>query len=63
MFDPVQQQYLDQARQLQALSFAVHIPLVCVGIAFPAMVKRAEWLWLRTGDDVYRVLAKRWTKV
>ncbi|MDP1849851.1 MAG: cytochrome ubiquinol oxidase subunit I [Solirubrobacteraceae bacterium] len=63
MFDPVQQQYLDQARQLQALSFAVHIPLVCFGIAFPAMVMRAEWLWLRTGDDVYRVLAKRWTKV
>ena len=63
MFDPVQQQYLDQARQLQALSFAVHIPLVCFGIAFPAMVMRAEWLWLRTGDEVYRVLAKRWTKV
>ena len=63
MFGPVQQQYLDQARQLQALSFAVHIPLVCFGIAFPAMVMRAEWLWLRTGDEVYRVLAKRWTKV
>ena len=62
-FDAVSQQYLDQARQLQALSFAVHIPLVCFGIAFPAMVMRAEWLWLRTGDELYRVLAKRWTKV
>jgi len=62
-FDPVAQEYLDQARQLQALSFAVHIPLVCFGIAFPAMVMRAEWLWLRTGDEVYRVLARRWTKV
>ena len=48
---------------MQALSFAVHIPLVCFGIAFPAMVLRAEWLWMRTGDEVYRVLAMRWTKV
>ena len=63
MFDPVTQEYLDQARQMQALSFAVHIPLVCFGIAFPAMVLRAEWLWLRTGDEIYRVLAMRWTKV
>jgi len=63
MFDPVQQDYLLQARQMQAMSFAVHIPLVCFGIAFPAMVMRAEWLWMRTGDEVYRVLAMRWTKV
>jgi len=26
MFDPVAQEYLLQARQMQALSFAVHIP-------------------------------------
>src|ERR1700710_1379366 len=63
MFSPVQQAYLLEARQMQALSFAVHIPLVCFGIAFPAMVLRAEWLWMRTGDEIYRVLARRWTKV
>ncbi len=63
MLDPVSQEYLLEARQMQALSFAVHIPLVCFGIAFPAMVLRAEWLWMRTGDEVYRVLAMRWTKV
>jgi cytochrome d ubiquinol oxidase subunit I len=39
---PVSQHYLDEARQMQALSFAVHIPLVCFGIAFPAMVLFAE---------------------
>jgi cytochrome d ubiquinol oxidase subunit I len=60
---PVSQHYLDQARQMQALSFAVHIPLVCFGIAFPAMVLFAEWLYLRTGDDVYGRLARRWTRV
>src|SRR4051812_487249 len=60
---PVSQHYLDQARQMQALSFAVHIPLVCFGIAFPAMVLLAEWRHLRTGDELYRTLARRWTRV
>src|ERR1700738_2622524 len=48
---------------MQALSFAVHIPLVCFGIAFPAMILFAEWLYLRSGDELYRTLARRWTKV
>jgi cytochrome d ubiquinol oxidase subunit I len=59
---PVDQDYLLQARQMQAMSFAVHIPLVCFGIAFPAMVLYLEGLWLRTGDPLYRALAKRWSK-
>jgi cytochrome d ubiquinol oxidase subunit I len=50
-FTPVDQHYLLEARQMQALSFAVHIPLVCFGIAFPIMVLFVEWWWLRTGDD------------
>jgi cytochrome d ubiquinol oxidase subunit I len=57
------QEYLDQARQLQALSLGVHIPLVCFGIAFPSMVLFAESRFLRTGDELYRTLAKRWSKV
>jgi cytochrome bd ubiquinol oxidase subunit I len=59
---PVDQDYLLQARQMQAMSFAVHIPLVCFGIAFPAMVVFLEGLWMRTGDPLYRALAKRWSK-
>ncbi|MBO0873013.1 MAG: cytochrome ubiquinol oxidase subunit I, partial [Pseudonocardia sp.] len=59
----VDQHYLLQARQMQALSFAVHIPLVCFGIAFPAMVMFVEARWLRTGDQLYRVLARRWSRV
>ena len=39
---------------MQALSFAVHIPLVCFGIAFPSLVLLVEWLHLRTGDPLYR---------
>jgi cytochrome d ubiquinol oxidase subunit I len=60
---PVDQEYLFQARQMQALSLAVHIPIVCFGIAFPALVLFAEVLHLRTGDPVYRTLARRWSKV
>jgi cytochrome bd ubiquinol oxidase subunit I len=59
----VHQAYLLQARQMQALSFAVHIPLVCFGIAFPAMILFAEWLFLRSGDELYRTLARRWTRI
>lgn len=62
-FAPVDQSYLFEARQMQALSFAVHIPIVCFGIAFPVFVMFMEALWLRTGDPVYRTIAKRWSKV
>src|SRR3954470_12194588 len=47
---------------MQALSFAVHIPLVCFGIAFPTFVLIAEGLWLRTGDPMYKTIAKRWSE-
>jgi cytochrome d ubiquinol oxidase subunit I len=60
---PVLQQYLFEARQMQAMSFAVHIPLVCFGIAFPALVAFVEWRYLRTGDLLFRTLARRWTRV
>jgi cytochrome bd ubiquinol oxidase subunit I len=60
---PVHQKYLLEARQMQALSFTVHIPLVCFGIAFPVMVMFVEWLGLRTGDPLYRTLARRWSRI
>src|SRR3954453_9670782 len=63
MLPAVQQEYLLQARQMQALSFAVHIPLVCFGVAFPVMLLFVEWLYHRTGDDVYRQIARRWTRI
>jgi cytochrome d ubiquinol oxidase subunit I len=60
---PVDQRYLFEARQMQALSLSVHIPLVCFGIAFPVLVLFAEWRYLRTGDQLYRTLARRWSKI
>jgi cytochrome d ubiquinol oxidase subunit I len=60
---PVHQRYLLQARQMQTLSFTMHIPLVCFAISFPAMVLFIEWRYLRTGDELYLTLARRWSKV
>ena len=48
---------------MQALSFAVHIPLVAFAISFPMMVLFAEWLYARSGDRLYLVVARRWTRV
>jgi cytochrome bd ubiquinol oxidase subunit I len=52
-----------EARRMQALSLGVHIPLVCFGIAFPAMFLFVHGLYLRTGHEHYKALAKRWSKV
>jgi cytochrome bd ubiquinol oxidase subunit I len=61
--EPASQEYLLEARQMQALSLGIHIPLVCFGISFPAMVLFVEWLYNRTGNPTYKALAKRWSKV
>lgn len=53
MLTAVDQPYLFLARQLEALSPAVHIPLVCFGISFPAMVLFAEWRYLRTSTFLH----------
>jgi len=59
---PVDQDHLFQARQMMALSLGWHIIIVCFGVAFPAIVLFAEAMWLRTGDPLYRALARRWSK-
>ncbi len=59
---PVEQGHLLEARQMQALSFAVHIPLVCFGVAFPMLVLGMEWLGRRRGDPLLIAVARRWSK-
>src|SRR3979411_1272762 len=59
---PGHQHYLLEARQMQALAFAAHLPLVAFGISFPVMVLFAEWWWVRTGDPLYRTLARPWAR-
>ena len=50
------------ARSQMALSLGFHIVFAAVGIAMPLLMTIAEWRWLKTGDHVYLVLAKRWAK-
>ena len=45
-----------------AVSLAFHIVFAEVGIAMPLMMIIAEWRWMRTGEQVYLDLAKRWAK-
>lgn len=45
-----------------AMSLAFHIVFAAPGIAMPLMMVIAEWRWLRTRDEVYLMLAKRWAK-
>lgn len=58
MFDTV-----TSARALMGLSLAFHICFVAIGMGLPLMFLIAEGLWLRTGDETYRRMAKRWGRV
>src|SRR3954471_9789480 len=50
------------ARSQMAMSLAFHIIFAAVGIGMPLLMVIAEGLWLRTHDEVYLTLAKRWAK-
>src|SRR5215216_4163912 len=50
------------ARAQMAISLGFHIVFAEIGIAMPLLMVLAEWRWRTTGDDMYRVLAKRWAK-
>src|SRR5437762_7978338 len=50
------------ARSQMAMSLAFHIIFAAVGIAMPLLMVIAEWKWLRTKDEIYLTLAKRWAK-
>ncbi|GAA3970448.1 cytochrome ubiquinol oxidase subunit I [Actinomadura viridis] len=50
------------ARTQMALSLGWHIVLACLGVAMPALTLLAEWRGHRTGDDHYRLLARRWAR-
>jgi cytochrome d ubiquinol oxidase subunit I len=50
------------ARSQMAMSLAFHIIFAAIGIAMPLLMTIAEWRWLRTKDEIYLTLAKRWAK-
>lgn len=50
------------ARLQMALTLGTHITFACFGIGLPLLLIFAEWRFLRTSDELWRTLAKRWSK-
>jgi cytochrome bd ubiquinol oxidase subunit I len=50
------------ARALMGVSLAFHIVYATVGIGLPLLLMIAEWLALRTGDDSWHDIARRWIR-
>ncbi|MGQ0811907.1 MAG: cytochrome ubiquinol oxidase subunit I [Nitrospiraceae bacterium] len=50
------------ARSQMAVSLGFHIVFAAIGIAMPLMMAIAEWQWLRTKQEAYLILTKRWAK-
>ncbi len=50
------------ARVQMGLTLAFHIVLAALGIGMPLLMLVAEWRFLRSGDDLWRTVARRWSK-
>lgn len=50
------------ARAQMGFSLAFHIIFAVAGIALPLMMVIAEALWLKTGDETYKTITKRWAR-
>ncbi|WP_213451831.1 cytochrome ubiquinol oxidase subunit I [Rhizomonospora bruguierae] len=53
---------LGAARMQMGLSLGWHIILACLGVGLPAITLITEWRGYRTGDNAYRLLARRWAR-
>ena len=53
---------LTLARATMGTSLAFHIVFAVLGVGLPLLMLVAEGLWLRTKDDVWLNLARRWSK-
>src|SRR5260221_1460424 len=50
------------ARSQMAMSLAFHIVFAVVGMGMPFLMALSEWRWLRGGEEIDLLLAKRWAK-
>lgn len=50
------------ARLQMAFTLAFHIILACLGVGLPVLLVIAEWAFLRTGDELWKTLAQRWSR-
>jgi len=53
---------LSSARALMGASLAFHILYAAIGIGMPVLLMVAEGLSLKTGDEFYHTLARRWAR-
>lgn len=53
---------LTAARAQMELSLGFHMVFAALGIGMPMLMVIAEGLWLKTGQEHYRDLAKKWSK-
>ena len=50
------------ARLQMALTLGTHIIFACFGIGLPLLLIIAEWRFLKTGEELWKTLARRWSK-
>jgi cytochrome d ubiquinol oxidase subunit I len=50
------------ARLQMAFTLGFHIILACLGVGLPLLMLAAEWRYLKTGDLLWKTLARRWSK-
>jgi cytochrome d ubiquinol oxidase subunit I len=50
------------ARLQMAITLGFHIVLASLGVGLPVLMLIAEWRYLRTGVELWRTLARRWSK-
>ena len=50
------------ARSQMALSLGFHIIFACIGMVMPFFMAVAHYIWLKTGNEVYRDITKAWSK-
>ena len=54
--------HLTAGRAQMGTSLAFHLTFAVLGVGLPLMMLMAEGMHLRTGDPVWRALARRWAK-
>lgn len=50
------------ARLQMAFTLGFHIILACFGVGLPVLMLAAEWRFLRTRNELWRTLARRWAR-
>jgi cytochrome bd-type quinol oxidase subunit 1 len=50
------------ARLQMAFTLGAHIVLACLGVGMPVLLLFAEWRYLRTRDEGWQELSRRWSK-